>query len=80
MSMVVLPCQLISTFVGVQTKEVRSLNHELTRGTWLQPLCSRLAMAGVSIYKISKWLGHSDVKTTMIYAHLEAQDEDIIDL
>lgn len=26
--------------------------------------------AGVSLYKISKWLGHSDFKTTQIYAHL----------
>ncbi len=34
-------------------------------------------MAGVSIYKVSRWLGHSDVKTTMIYAHLTPQDSDI---
>jgi len=31
---------------------------------------SRLAQAGVSLYKIAQWMGHSDVKTTQIYAHL----------
>lgn len=38
---------------------------------------SQLAIAGVSLYKISKWLGHSDTKTTQIYAHLQTHDEDI---
>ena len=31
---------------------------------------SHLVMAGVSIYKVSQWLGHKDVTTTMAYAHL----------
>jgi integrase len=38
---------------------------------------SQLVIAGVSIYKVSQWLGHSDVKMTMIYAHLAPQDADI---
>jgi len=38
---------------------------------------SRLAQKGVSIYKVSKWLGHSSVVVTNIYAHLSPQDEDI---
>ena len=38
---------------------------------------SQLVMAGVSIYKVGQWLGHADVKTTMIYAHLSSQDDDI---
>ena len=38
---------------------------------------SHLVMAGVSIYKVSQWLGHADVKTTMVYAHLSSQDDDI---
>lgn len=38
---------------------------------------SQLVMAGVSIYKVSKWLGHADVTTTQIYAHLAPVDEDI---
>ena len=31
---------------------------------------SRLAQAGVSLYKIAEWLGHSDVRMTRVYAHL----------
>jgi integrase len=51
--------------------------------SWVTPhvlrhtFASQLAMAGVSLYKIGKWLGHSDFKTTQIYAHLQASDDDI---
>ncbi|HUT58852.1 MAG TPA: tyrosine-type recombinase/integrase [Phycisphaerae bacterium] len=39
---------------------------------------SGLAQAGVSLYKIAAWLGHRDVRTTQIYAHLQAGfDNDI---
>ena len=38
---------------------------------------SHLVMKGVSIYKVSQWLGHKDVSTTMIYAHLAPQDDEI---
>jgi integrase len=39
---------------------------------------SRLVQKGVSIYKVSRWLRHSSVQTTQIYAHLaEGWDEDI---
>ena len=38
---------------------------------------SQLVISGVSIYKVSRWLGHADVKTTMIYAHLAPVDDDI---
>ena len=38
---------------------------------------SHLVMKGVSIYKVSQWLGHRSVNTTMIYAHLAPQDEEI---
>lgn len=31
---------------------------------------SHMAMAGVPIAKIQKWMGHADLTTTMIYAHL----------
>jgi hypothetical protein len=34
-------------------------------------------MAGVSLYKGSRWLGHSDVNTAMIYVYLAPQDADI---
>ncbi len=38
---------------------------------------SHLVMRGVSIYKVSQWLGHRSVNTTMIYAHLAPQDDEI---
>lgn len=31
---------------------------------------SRLVQAGVPLAKVSAWLGHADIRTTMIYAHL----------
>ncbi len=31
---------------------------------------SRLVQAGIPIAKVSAWLGHSDIRTTMVYAHL----------
>jgi len=39
---------------------------------------SRLVQSGVSIFKVSKWLGHKEISTTMIYSHLAPdKDEDI---
>jgi len=38
---------------------------------------SHLVMKGISIYKVSQWLGHRSVNTTMIYAHLAPQDDEI---
>jgi len=38
---------------------------------------SHLVMKGVGIYKVSQWLGHKSVNTTMIYAHLAPQDDEI---
>lgn len=39
---------------------------------------SRLAQEGISLYKICKWLGHADFKTTQIYAHFApVYDQDI---
>ena len=35
---------------------------------------SNLVRKGVSIYKASKLLGHSDIKVTEIYSHLRAKD------
>ena len=52
--------------------EIECTIHEL-RHTF----ASQLAIAGVSIYKISKWLGHASIKTTEIYAHLTPNDDDI---
>ena len=38
---------------------------------------SHLVMEGVSIYKVSQWLRHQSVNTTMIYAHLAPHDDEI---
>ena len=38
---------------------------------------SLLAQQGVSLYKIGKWMGHSHTRVTELYAHLQAQDDDI---
>ena len=42
-----------------------SLRH--TNASWL-------VQSGVSIYLVSKLLGHADIKTTEIYAHLRRED------
>lgn len=38
---------------------------------------SRLVQAGVDVVRVQKWLGHKDVKTTMIYAKLAPADLDV---
>lgn len=49
--------------------------YHLLRNTF----ASHLVQKGVDVYKVSKWLGHSNVTTTMRYAHLAPKryDEDI---
>lgn len=32
--------------------------------------CSRLVQRGAELIKVSKWMGHSNISSTMIYAHL----------
>jgi integrase/recombinase XerD len=40
----------------------------------------RLIASGVDIYRVSRLLGHSDLKTTMIYAKVEtASMQDAVD-
>lgn len=41
---------------------------------------SHLVQAGVRIYKVSQWLGHSSVHTTQMYAHLAPGYDDDIEL
>jgi len=48
-----------------------------TPHTLRHTFASHKVMAGVSLYKVAQWLGHSDTKTTAIYAHLAPQDDDI---
>jgi site-specific recombinase XerD len=37
-------------------------------------LASRLIQNGLNIYEVKEILGHTDIKTTMRYAHLERTD------
>ena len=53
---------------------VRQKGGKVTLHTFRHTFCSRLAQAGVSLQKIAHLAGHSDIKTTMIYAHLVPSD------
>ncbi|MBK7105812.1 MAG: site-specific integrase [Ignavibacteriae bacterium] len=57
-------------------KHVRRLeiNQSLNFHSLRHSFASRLVQNGVSIYHVSKLLGHADIKTTEIYAHLRAED------
>jgi integrase len=48
-----------------------------TPHTLRHTFASQLVSNGVSLYKVSQWLGHADIKTTQIYAHLSPADSDI---
>ena len=50
------------------------LNPKLKFHSLRHTFASWLVQRGVSIYEISKLLGHSDIKTTEIYSHLRTED------
>jgi len=43
--------------------------------TFRHTFASQAIMAGVPLVTVSKWLGHADIKTTMIYSHLSRDHE-----
>ncbi len=50
------------------------INSKLNFHSLRHTFASWLVQRGVSIYQVSKLLGHTDIKTTEIYAHLRAED------
>jgi integrase len=50
------------------------INPKLCFHSLRHSFASWLIQKGVSIYEVSKLLGHSDIKTTVIYAHLRNED------
>ena len=50
------------------------LNPKLKFHSLRHTFASWLVQRGVSIYEVSKLLGHSDIKVTEIYSHLRAED------
>jgi len=51
-----------------------NLNPKLNFHSLRHTFASWLVQASVSIYEVSKLLGHSDIKTTEIYAHIRRED------
>jgi integrase len=56
---------------GVPWANLKALRHTFA---------SRHAMVGRSLFKIQKWLGHADPKTTMVYSHLLPEKDKEINL
>jgi site-specific recombinase XerD len=50
------------------------INPQLNFHSLKHSFASWLVQRGVGIYQVSKLLGHADIKTTEIYAHLRAED------
>ena len=64
-------------FISHKTKKivkVSGINPKLNFHSLRHTFASWLVQKEVSIYKVSRLLGHSDVRVTQIYAHLRSDD------
>ncbi len=66
------PVSISQTFKKYVVKA--KINRQLKFHSLRHTFASWLVQKGVSIYYISKLLGHSDIKTTEIYSHLRNED------
>lgn len=64
-------------FISHKTKKIvkaAGINPKLNFHSLRHTFASWLLQKGVSIYEVSRLLGHSDVRVTQIYAHLRSDD------
>ncbi|NNG27784.1 MAG: site-specific integrase [Ignavibacteriaceae bacterium] len=68
---------IIQDFISKKFKKLvikAKINTDFNFHSLRHTFASWLVQKGVSIYEVSKLLGHSDIKTTQIYAHLRSDD------
>ncbi len=68
---------IIQDFISKKFKKLvvkAKINTDFNFHSLRHTFASWLVQKGVSIYEVSKLLGHADIKTTQIYAHLRSDD------
>ena len=69
--------KILQDFISKKFKKLvikAGLNPKLTFHTLRHTFATWLVQKGVSIYKVSKLMTHSDLRVTQIYAHLQTKD------
>ncbi len=69
--------QLTKDYISARFKKAvknSKVNNDLHFHSLRHGFASNLVLKGVPLYNVSKLLGHADIKTTQIYAHLRSDD------
>ena len=69
--------QLSKDYISARFKKAvknSKVNNDLHFHSLRHGFASNLVLKGVPLYNVSKLLGHADIKTTQIYAHLRSDD------